>query len=71
MLVMKFYIKKMHTFPSINILVDFKLTGPLGPPLPLAGGCLMYFYVVSDDQSIVFCNFNVYIYIYNVVSSFS
>ena len=53
-LVMKFHIKKMHTFPSINVLVDFKLTGPLGPPLPLDGGCLMYFYVVSDEQSTVF-----------------
>ena len=70
MLVMKFYIKKMHTFPSINILVDFKLTGPLGPPLPLAGGCLMYFYVVSDEQSTVFFVIS-NVYIYNVVSSFS
>ena len=51
-------------FPSINVLVDFKLTGPLGAPRPLGGGCLMYFYVVSDEQSTVFCNFNIYIYIY-------
>ena len=70
---MKFYIKKMHTFPSINVLVDFKLTGPLGAPRPLGGGCLMYFYVVSDDQSTIFfvISMYIYIYIYNVVSSFS